>query len=130
MPSERGDNILASLIGAFLTIVALAALLTLPGCYTPLEPVITPPAAFQFSSTATVQFVDHPELACLARGVLVPAGACSDTHYMTVLNPCLVPLKSHYDLVLCHELAHKNGWPPNHSAGIPPASESPEAKRH
>ncbi len=122
-----------------------AAALFLPGCmsFAPLEPVISPPGIYQRDNRVMVEFV-HPTMVgvrCAERGVRflgmpgVNSGACADTQLITMANPCLTITAGWYAEVLCHELAHVNGWPHDHRGGllfarhqpIRPASESPEA---
>ncbi|KCZ47256.1 hypothetical protein HY17_19135 [Hyphomonas sp. CY54-11-8] len=56
--------------------------------------------------------------------------ACADSALITISNPCALSDGGWYARTLCHELAHANGWPPNHSRRPPPprASDSREAK--
>lgn len=44
--------------------------------------------------------------------------ACSDSANNTVAmpNPCTYPATDFYAQILCHEIGHLNGWPPNHGA--------------
>jgi hypothetical protein len=58
---------------------------------------------------------------------------CAGGGKITAANPCSAPRQGWYERTLCHELAHANGWPPDHpghsfSASLPFARESPEAK--
>jgi hypothetical protein len=101
-------------------------------------PPATPPSKHP-GKAIRVDFVDPEMLAgiCHRQG-LRPAGEphaayCSGYGKITVANPCSAPNRSWYTRALCHELAHANGWPPDHpghahSAALPFARESPEAK--
>jgi len=93
--------------------LGLVSWLLLSACATPFDPVQRPPSKFTGDVTTTVQFVTHPEIKCLERGAIL-AASCSDTNTMTVANPCEVWPESQYSATLCHELGHRNGWPPNH----------------
>lgn len=58
---------------------------------------------------------------------------CVSGGTILLANPCSTPEPRWYERTLCHELAHANGWPADHSEiefgkFLPPASESPEAK--
>ncbi|MEM9422698.1 MAG: hypothetical protein AAF986_09370 [Pseudomonadota bacterium] len=108
------------------------------------EPIMYPPKELRTDTVGTVEFV-HPakvNLRCAERGATflgLPSfnsGACADTEVMTIPNPCYVINGGWYARLLCHEMAHLNGWPSNHEGGnylpskpIQPASQSPEAKR-
>ena len=125
--------------------VLSAALIALPGCVSiqALEPVISPPGVYQRDNRVMVEFVSPAMVGirCAERGARflgmpgVNAGACGDEHLITMANPCLTLTAGWYAEVLCHELAHANGWPSDHPDGllfahhepVRPASESPEA---
>ena len=55
--------------------------------------------------------------------------ACADNELITISNPCSLDDGGWYARTLCHELAHANGWPANHSRRppLPKASESRKA---
>ena len=57
--------------------------------------------------------------------------ACADRDLVTISNPCDLKGGGWYARTLCHEMAHANGWPANHTRKPPPprASESAEAVR-
>ena len=112
--------------------VLIGALILLPAsCATlqALDPVQVPPIRYQRDAIATVEFITAERIIprCIERGAMVLANACSDTKLITITNPCAYQGES-YARRLCHEMAHVNGWPADHSKGFPPASESPEAK--
>jgi hypothetical protein len=57
---------------------------------------------------------------------------CVGADVITLGNPCRSSLPGWFERTLCHELAHVNGWPADHSSGslhhaLPRASQSPEA---
>lgn len=57
--------------------------------------------------------------------------ACADRNLVTISNPCALDDGGWYARTLCHEMAHANGWPADHSRRPPPprASESAQAVR-
>ena len=130
------------LVRAGLAVLALAP----AGCMSlqAIEPIIAPPARFQTDTVATVEFVGPAETGsrCAERGATfigLPAfnaAACASTTLVTMPNPCTASGAGWYAELLCHEIAHVNGWPSDHSAGdsseptqpLPLASQSPEAK--
>lgn len=86
-----------------------------------------------------VNFVDADLLVgfCQEQGLRAAgeygATYCASRGKITAANPCSAANQSWYTRTLCHELAHANGWPPDHpghvhSASLPFARESPEAK--
>jgi len=70
------------------------------------------------SRQVTIAFV-HPDLAegrCRLRNE--PAAVvCTRSPELTAVNPCLTAERGWYSDVLCHELAHANGWAANHAGG-------------
>jgi len=124
----------ATLFAALIaTMIAIALLVS--GCMTiqPIEPVINPPGRYQGDTSVKVEFV-HPALVgvrCAKRGAKIiglPAinsAACSDTKLMTLPNPCFTLTGGWYARVLCHEMAHANGWEPNHAGGSYVKREDP-----
>jgi len=135
----------ATLFAALIAVMVAIALI-ISGCTTiqAVEPVINPPGVYQVDTAVRVEFV-NPALVgvrCAQRGAkfiglpAINAGACSDGNLMTVPNPCLTLTGGWYARVMCHEMAHANGWAPNHSGGsyvrreepVLPASLSPEAQ--
>jgi hypothetical protein len=93
---------------------------------------------YTISLSLVADFVDPAllEETCSARG-LQPSGEypisyCAADGVATVGNPCRTPEQRWYERTLCHELAHVNGWPADHSAAgqsslLPLASQSPAA---
>ena len=60
---------------------------------------------------------------------------CSTDDRVLIANPCALYARGWYERALCHELAHVNGWAPDHSGGHPRvklarANTSPEALLH
>ena len=125
---------------------AVAACLILAACGETqgIEPILSPPGVYQQGTKVSVEFV-HPArvgLRCAERGAkflglpAINSGACADRHLMTLPNPCYsTQTGGWYARLVCHELAHVNGWPADHTGGtlrrqtpIRPASESPAAK--
>jgi hypothetical protein len=107
--------------------------LSIVGCATiqSIDPVQTPPARFQQDTTASVEFLAAERIMprCIERGAMILANACADQKLITITNPCNYQGEG-YARRLCHELAHINSWPADHSDPPPirPASESPQAK--
>jgi hypothetical protein len=111
----------------------VALLILLPaGCAVlqSIDPVQDPPLRYQSDTTATVEFLAAEAIVprCLERGANVLANACADQELITITNPCNYQGDG-YARRLCHELAHINSWPSDHSdpKPIPLASESPQA---
>lgn len=78
-----------------------------------LEPVEAPPVRFQQSRPVLVEFVEPENVTarCLMRGGVL-AATCANREMITIGNPCRYD--GWYAKALCHELAHANGWPPDH----------------
>jgi hypothetical protein len=89
-----------------------------------------------------VEFVEPEKVAyrCAERGAILvdtPVSgvlACADRFMITFVNPCKLEDGGWYAVQQCHELAHSNGWPPDHSSlqrrgsgRILAASQSPQA---
>ncbi|ACT59478.1 hypothetical protein [Hirschia baltica] len=109
----------------FAALAASAAFLT--GCmsFQPIEPVKNPPLSYRFDTTVPVEFV-HPTkvgFRCAERGakfLMMPginSQACASPDLVTMPNPCMTVTGGWYAAVLCHELAHANGWSPSHKGG-------------
>lgn len=79
-----------------------------------------PPDRFQDDRTVTVQFTDQRGIneACHPRFGPPPAGmktnACATGRRVIAPNPCDYPESETFAHLLCHELAHMNGWPSTH----------------
>ena len=93
-------------------IVAALILIPVVGCATlnQIEPVQRPPKAYQLSRPILVEFLSPPSVMvrCIQRGTILPAMACATEDMITFPNPCLT--NESYARMLCHELAHANGW--------------------
>lgn len=138
----------------------------LAGCMTvaPLEPVKNAPVEFRGDNTVAVEFVS-PMLVgarCAQRGANIfgipqmNSMGCGDGRMITMPNPCQTITSGWYARLLCHELAHANGWSRTHEGGsylpdewagvdpqaaaapsrnnrlqnLTPASQSPQALAH
>lgn len=99
----------------------------LAGCMTvaPLEPVKNAPAEFRGDNTVAVEFVS-PMLVgarCAQRGAHIfgvpqlNSMGCGDGRMITMPNPCQTLTSGWYARLLCHELAHANGWSRTHEGG-------------
>ena len=127
----------------------------------PLEPVKNAPAEFRGDNTVAVEFVSPMMVGvrCAQRGAHVfgvpqlNSMGCGDGRMITMPNPCQTLTSGWYARLLCHELAHANGWsrtheggsylpddmsgigaqtasadrPPSRLANLTPASQSPQA---
>lgn len=100
-------------------VVPIFALLFLAGCNasaSPREWVKQPPEIYRQNTTATVEFVDPNDVqtACIAKGAYQPAGrvilACERSGVITLPNPCALGPDGYLRDLLCHEMAHVNGW--------------------
>ena len=105
----------------------LLASISITGCMTfqPIEPIKKPPLEFRKDTVAAVEFV-HPTkvgFRCAQRGAKflalpgINSAACSSTDLVTMPNPCMTFTGGWYAELLCHELAHANGWSANHNGG-------------
>ncbi len=99
----------------------------LAGCMTvaPLEPVKNAPLEYRGDNTVAVEFVS-PMLVgarCAQRGAHVfgvpqiNSMGCGDGRLITMPNPCQTITSGWYARLLCHELAHANGWSRTHEGG-------------
>lgn len=99
----------------------------LAGCMTvaPLEPVKNAPLEFRGDNTVAVEFVS-PMLVgarCAQRGAHIfgvpqlSSMGCGDGRMITMPNPCQTITAGWYARLLCHELAHANGWSRTHEGG-------------
>ena len=99
----------------------------LAGCMTvaPLEPVKNAPLEFRGDNTVAVEFVS-PMLVgarCAQRGAHIfgvpqlSSMGCGDGRMITMPNPCQTITSGWYARLLCHELAHANGWSRTHEGG-------------
>lgn len=99
----------------------------LAGCMTvaPLEPVKNAPLEYRGDNTVAVEFVS-PMLVgarCAQRGAhifgvpQINSMGCGDDRMITMPNPCQTLTSGWYARLLCHELAHANGWSRTHEGG-------------
>ena len=131
--------------GAYAAFAASSMLLAGCNSLQAIEPVISPPGVYQQNNTVAVEFV-HPTMVgfrCAERGAKflgmpgINSGACADLTLITMPNPCYTVTSGWYARVLCHELAHTNGWSHSHKGGsllhqapMRAASDSPQAIAH
>lgn len=78
-----------------------------------------PPARFQADIRAEVTFVNRGDLQRICgRGAPPPCGkiflGCNQGGKLVIPNPCPDAERDPYAKLLCHELAHSNGWPVSH----------------
>ena len=109
--------------GFFFVLGAVLALALVRPCSKPEGAAIgawgsqTPPPAWRGHASVTVHFGDYEwvQRECTARVGRGAPIACAEIggDEMWVPNPCLRQ-QGVYDRLLCHELAHINGWPANH----------------
>jgi hypothetical protein len=108
-------------------LAAVLAGINLSACaaYQGIEPIVMPPPNYQADTAVKVEFV-HPAMVgvrCAERGVTfigmpgLNSGACANEHLITMPNPCLAVAGGWYASVMCHELAHTNGWAHDHRGG-------------
>lgn len=84
-----------------------------------------PAGAYRGATAMYVEFVSSQDigLRCAERGAVafgkptLNALSCSSSAMMTLPNPCSVIDGGWYADLLCHEMAHANGWPANHPGG-------------
>ena len=80
----------------------------------------TPPARFRGDASVSLQFRDQPGInrECQPLFGTPPTGmktdACEMDGRIIAPNPCDYPSSDAYAHLLCHELAHANGWPRTH----------------
>lgn len=79
-----------------------------------------PPERYQNPAKFTVEVHDQRgiERICQPLFGTPPAGmktdACSTDGRVIMPNPCTFSATDQYARMLCHEMAHVNGWPPTH----------------
>lgn len=79
-----------------------------------------PPERFQSDAAFTVEVRDQKGInrVCHPLFGVPPAGmktdACSTEGRVIMPNPCDFAETERYARMLCHEMAHVNGWPPTH----------------
>lgn len=119
MTERAKDIFLTCLLG--LSMAGCAAVIAL-------DPVQTPPPQFRGDVATRVEFVapERVSIRCIERGATFLANACTGQGLVTAPNPC--SFSDPYARIMCHEMAHINGWANDHAKPFPPASESPQAK--
>ncbi len=85
---------------------AVALCLILTACT-----VTRPPEQYQTSRRVSIEFLDDAREFC-SRFTGQEAVACANRYLIWADNPCLY--SDPYAIILCHELAHVNGWPAHH----------------
>lgn len=109
------------------SIMAMFTVMSLAGCMTiqPIDPIKNPPLQYRNDTIVPVEFVNPMEVGfrCAERGAKflnmpgVNSKACASPDLVTVPNPCMTITGGWYAELLCHELAHANGWSPTHEGG-------------
>lgn len=90
-----------------------------------LQPVKRSVSSFRHDTTVPIEFVRPEKIAfrCVERGAKISTAGdgklqgCATVDLVTLPNPCFVKTFGWYNNLLCHEMAHANGWPPNHKGG-------------
>lgn len=71
------------------------------------------PRQYRGDATVTVRFANPTDVEGLCAMIGAPnSAACANDQIMIVPNPCRY--HGYYAEILCHELGHVNGWPPDH----------------
>lgn len=81
-----------------------------------------PPSRFQTDTSGSIRFIPQAkvEADCFGQGTPTPPPgfhtmACAGHGVMTLPNPCeMAATGDAYAQLLCHEMAHLNGWPSDH----------------
>jgi hypothetical protein len=72
-----------------------------------------PPQRFQGDAGAMVQFkTDVTKLCGVSPDPKKRMAACQDGEFIVLPNPC--QFAEPYARIVCHEMAHKQGWPADH----------------
>lgn len=80
----------------------------------------TPPVRYRHNATLTVDLQDQAAISRTCQSLFgrPPPGAqtnaCFTGERAILPNPCTFPKSDIYAHLLCHELAHRNGWPATH----------------
>lgn len=115
----RPSTIADVIAGAVCIAIGVAAVFVLMG-FGPGRYAVWPPAGFQGDAVVTVRFIDAANVdgACRDPADRRPARGrihgCERDGVITVPNPCRWPNGSDLRDLLCHEMAHANGWPGTH----------------
>lgn len=111
--------------------LAAFAVLAIAGSALAWGGAVRPPRRYQGDTTATVELLDPERVPplCKALGGFSPPGqyavACATGRTIVMPNPCRWPNRSDYADLLCHEMAHVNGWPSDHPHDQP-AGKGPQ----
>ena len=79
--------------------------------------ILVPPERYQADRTSAVMFANRFQIEAICAEKLDHyAAACADINASRIWieNPCYVADQHWYPALLCHELAHNNGWPAGH----------------
>ena len=86
---------------------------------------VHPPARFQRDTSFVLEVRDQAGINRICDPLFgrPPAGmktdACHTGRKVVAPNPCSYPQTETYARLLCHEMAHANGWPPTHGGFEP-----------
>ncbi len=117
-PVSKSRSSLSKAAGLALVLLATSAIAQTP----PPTPFSDsrPPERLQGDATTVVQFTHQAgiDASCQSLFGAPPPGmktnACFTGKKIIMPNPCAFPDSDPYAHMLCHELGHVNGWPPNH----------------
>lgn len=77
-----------------------------------------PPQRFQRNNAVRVTFTSGVAVTNICAGGVPPCGyvvlACQRASGLILPNPCTYSHSDEYARLVCHELAHLNGWPATH----------------
>jgi hypothetical protein len=79
-----------------------------------------PPERFQNNTHFTIEVADQTRIDAVCQGQFgaPPSGmktdACTTAGRVLMPNPCTFSKSDAYARLLCHEMAHVNGWPSTH----------------
>ena len=80
---------------------------------------VAPPLRYRAPvSAVNIDFMSKAEADRVCAGGVRVCGrifyACASGRHLNMPNPCDYPMTDDYAKLLCHELAHINGWPASH----------------
>lgn len=97
--------------------ILLLTLLVVAACNSG-DYAVHPPTKYQGNNSAIVVFVDIDKVDAGCRNIGGVGDynirGCEKGGVIVFPNPCQWPNKSDLRDLMCHELAHANGWPPDH----------------
>jgi hypothetical protein len=111
-PATQLTGILASAAAA----LAVALPVSQPSLYSD----AVPPARFQHNATVELEIAGQQKIdqTCHSLFGQPPTGmktdACTTGRHLILPDPCAKAATESYARLLCHELAHANGWPSTH----------------